>query len=660
MARQKFSGEKELFHNAAKNNDIQLLKKLIDNGFRSISCENEHDFNRTPLHKAAQNGHKNVVEYLISQGAEVNTTDKFGKTPLHFATGEESKDGELEIVKLLVETGAQIDKKDNFGMTPALIASIRGHENLVNYFKNSVENEACKPNRELFNKTLEVLEKNEKKFNHDMIEKEPKSKQIKRQKLFGDKDIFHNAAKNDDIPTLKKMMADGFKYINCEDEHDFNRTALHKAAQNGHKDVVEYLVSHEADVNATDMFGKMPIHFAAGEESKSGNLEIVKLLLEKGARLDKKDIYGNTPLLIASIRGHEKLVKYFQNHALEMANSKSEMLSIEKSLDIPTEQQVLDKIGESENNIDEMILIDEIHKIWLDEDLEKIDKNIEKNPQSKRIEYLNGDKEIFHNAAKNGTLHTLKQLIVEEDFKYINCQDKLAYNRTPLHKAVNHKHIHQKFEKVVQYLLDQGADVNAKDTFGRTPTHIAVLMGQSEIVKILVEKGARLDVKDVFGNNTLQCASKSGYTYIAKYLKEIMENPNPTFERNLGIVTKKLKISEMSETLKKDNERFEKIVKQSGKRKTEANVDIAKPKRQNIVVDLDKTEKGIDEKLVDEDLEIIDKESKTKQLKSEPSNEISDDEISTAKKVDHPDDCQNSSYNEIQIQLDNTFFETIV
>ena len=158
MARQKFSGEKELFHNAAKNNDILLLKKLMDNGFKSINCENEHDFNRTPLHKAAQNGHKNVVEYLISQGAEVNTTDKFGKTPLHFATGEESKDGELEIVKLLVETGAQIDKKDNFGMTPALIASIRGHENLVKYFKNSVENEACKPNRELLNKTLEVLE----------------------------------------------------------------------------------------------------------------------------------------------------------------------------------------------------------------------------------------------------------------------------------------------------------------------------------------------------------------------------------------------------------------------------------------------------------------------------------------------------------------------
>ena len=143
MARQKFSGEKELFHNAAKNNDVQMLKKLMDNGFKFINCENEHDFNRTPLHKAAQNGHKNVVEYLISQGAEVNTTDKFGKTPLHFATGEESKDGELEIVKLLVEKGARIDKKDSFGNTPMHIASIRGHEKLVNYFKNCIDDRSC-------------------------------------------------------------------------------------------------------------------------------------------------------------------------------------------------------------------------------------------------------------------------------------------------------------------------------------------------------------------------------------------------------------------------------------------------------------------------------------------------------------------------------------
>ena len=87
MSRQKISGEKELFHNAAKNNDIPMLKKLIANGFKSINCEDEHDFNRTPLHKPAQNGLINVVKYLISLGAEVNATDVFGKTPLHYAAG---------------------------------------------------------------------------------------------------------------------------------------------------------------------------------------------------------------------------------------------------------------------------------------------------------------------------------------------------------------------------------------------------------------------------------------------------------------------------------------------------------------------------------------------------------------------------------------------
>ena len=36
----------------------------------------------SPLHQAASFGHSLVVEYLISNGADVNTKDKHGITPL--------------------------------------------------------------------------------------------------------------------------------------------------------------------------------------------------------------------------------------------------------------------------------------------------------------------------------------------------------------------------------------------------------------------------------------------------------------------------------------------------------------------------------------------------------------------------------------------------
>ncbi len=51
--------------------------------FRDRNCGR-----RKYLDRAAGYGHKGIVELLIAAGAEVNTKDKFGKTPLDYAIGE--------------------------------------------------------------------------------------------------------------------------------------------------------------------------------------------------------------------------------------------------------------------------------------------------------------------------------------------------------------------------------------------------------------------------------------------------------------------------------------------------------------------------------------------------------------------------------------------
>jgi len=55
----------------------------------------------TPLHKAASNGHKDVVELLILKGADVNTITKYGITPLRMAAIAKQKD----VMELLIRHG---------------------------------------------------------------------------------------------------------------------------------------------------------------------------------------------------------------------------------------------------------------------------------------------------------------------------------------------------------------------------------------------------------------------------------------------------------------------------------------------------------------------------------------------------------------------------
>lgn len=56
----------------------------------------------TPLYRAAVLGNLHVAKVLVSRGAKINATDKFGSTPLHAAASA----GRVEMVKFLLENGA--------------------------------------------------------------------------------------------------------------------------------------------------------------------------------------------------------------------------------------------------------------------------------------------------------------------------------------------------------------------------------------------------------------------------------------------------------------------------------------------------------------------------------------------------------------------------
>jgi hypothetical protein len=75
-------------------------------------------------------------------------------------------------------------------------------------------------------------------------------------------------------------------------EHGADPNCLHSAIAGRHKEIVNLLVEHNANVNQKDDNGRTPLHMAV----MFGDEDIIKLLISKGADVNEKNNEGETPL----------------------------------------------------------------------------------------------------------------------------------------------------------------------------------------------------------------------------------------------------------------------------------------------------------------------------------------------------------------------------
>ena len=136
----------------------------------------------------------------------------------------------------------------------------------------------------------------------------------------------------------------------------------------------------------------------------------------------------------------------------------------------------------------------------------------------------------LHVAAFNGYLETVKLLMQKGGF--INChgtfeirkqkgkekgkagyKSKLIYG-TPIHAAASSGR-----NKVIDYLLSQGIDVNASDIEGGTPLHLAAIEGHTKTAELLISKGAEVNAKDFLGMTALDIAIYTEHKETEKFLR---------------------------------------------------------------------------------------------------------------------------------------------
>ncbi len=82
-------------------------------------------------------------------------------------------------------------------------------------------------------------------------------------------------------------------------------TALHYAVEQGHTKIVELLIANDADVNVKNNDGQTPLHYAA----ELGLKDIAELLIANEADINAENNNGQTPLHKAAIRGHKDVAE---------------------------------------------------------------------------------------------------------------------------------------------------------------------------------------------------------------------------------------------------------------------------------------------------------------------------------------------------------------
>lgn len=221
---------------AALNGKLDICKVLIEEAGANI--EKQYPGGATALYCAAQNGHHEVITYLVSKKANVETKHS-SMTPLHTAIDR----GHLEAVRALLKAGAKTNVAGiSTGMMPLWGACNKGLTDIV---KLLLEHDA--------DQTIMHL----------------------------DQTPLYIAALNGFDKIVELLCNDPRVKI---DQEYGQKTPLYVACENGHYKVAVTLVENGANINYKGISNRTPLYIACIKN----NPDIVHLLCHKGADIDKK------------------------------------------------------------------------------------------------------------------------------------------------------------------------------------------------------------------------------------------------------------------------------------------------------------------------------------------------------------------------------------
>jgi cytohesin len=249
----------------------------------------------TVLHLAAAAGRAEVVELLLSRGANPNARAQDGATPLHQAVWGVRAEGP-EVVGVLLAHGGDANARDSSGATPLHIASHGGQVEFMELLlaaggdPNAKDKQGRTPLHEAVHTDQELLGAAR---SLDAAEGRHSSRRPQAILRSGQKLAID-------------VLLSGGANVNAKDDRGV--TPLHIAAYSGYADVGDVLLARGASARVKSNDGTTPLHnVAIGDGDIPTRKHIADSLLAKGADVNAKNAAGKTPLELAKAKGKREL-----------------------------------------------------------------------------------------------------------------------------------------------------------------------------------------------------------------------------------------------------------------------------------------------------------------------------------------------------------------